>query len=119
MTGKVQGVSKSSQSAEEQLQSFIGKFEPEHQETIRAVRKALRKRFPTANELAYDNYNFFVIGYGAGERPSDWRLPTSSKRICSRSSERRRSVSVDTSLARPVRSSALNWQSCGRTRRES
>ena len=71
MTGKVQGVSKSSQSAEEQLQSFISKFEPQHQETIRAVRKALRKRFPTANELAYDNYNFFVIGYGAGERPSD------------------------------------------------
>jgi hypothetical protein len=38
---------------------------------IRAVRKALRKRFPTANELAYDNYNFFVIGYGPTERPSD------------------------------------------------
>src|SRR6266446_4018603 len=71
MTGKVQRVSKSSQSAEEQLQSFICKFEPQHQETIRAVRKALRKRFPTANELAYDNYNFFVIGYGATERPSD------------------------------------------------
>jgi hypothetical protein len=35
------------------------------------VRKALRKRFPTANELAYDNYNFFVIGYGPTERPSD------------------------------------------------
>src|SRR6266480_6763857 len=71
MTGKVQRVSKSSHSAEEQLQSFIGKFEPQHQETIRAVRKALRKRFPTANEMAYDNYNFFVIGYGPTERPSD------------------------------------------------
>jgi hypothetical protein len=31
----------------------------------------LRKRFPTAHELVYDNYNFFVIGYCAGERPSD------------------------------------------------
>jgi hypothetical protein len=35
------------------------------------VRKALRKRMPTANELVYDNYNFFVIGYCPSERPSD------------------------------------------------
>lgn len=35
------------------------------------MRKALRKRLPTANELVYDNYNFFVIGYCATERPSD------------------------------------------------
>jgi hypothetical protein len=61
----------SSSSAEEQLRSFVAKFEPQHQATIRAARRALRKRFPTANELAYDNYNFFVIGYGATERPSD------------------------------------------------
>jgi hypothetical protein len=57
--------------AERQLRSFIDKFEPQHQALIRAVRKALRQRFPTANELAYDNYNFFVIGYGSTERPSD------------------------------------------------
>jgi Domain of unknown function (DU1801) len=57
--------------AEKQLQRFISKFEPKHQSLIRAVRKALRKRFPTANELVYDNYNFFVIGYGPTERPSD------------------------------------------------
>ena len=58
-------------SAEEQLQGFIDKFEPKHRARIRAARKALRKRFPTANELAYDNYNFFVIGFGPNERPSD------------------------------------------------
>ena len=57
--------------AERQLKSFIAKFEPKHQKLIRAVRKALRHRFPTAYELAYDNYNFFVIGYGSTERPSD------------------------------------------------
>jgi hypothetical protein len=57
--------------AEKQLMGFIGKFEPKHQSLIRAVRRALRKRFPTANELVYDNYNFFVIGYGSTERPSD------------------------------------------------
>src|SRR5947207_6424438 len=61
----------SSADAEPQLKSFIAKFEPRHQALIRAVRKDLRKRFPTAYELAYDNYNFFVIGYGPTERPSD------------------------------------------------
>jgi hypothetical protein len=62
---------RSSQSAEEQLRSFIGKFAPRHRATIRAARSALRKQFPTANEIAYDNYNFFVIGYAPTERPSD------------------------------------------------
>jgi Domain of unknown function (DU1801) len=61
----------SSVDAERQLKTFIAKFEPRHQTLIRAVRKALRKRFPTGYELAYDNYNFFVIGYGSTERPSD------------------------------------------------
>jgi uncharacterized protein DUF1801 len=57
--------------AERQLKTFIAKFEPKHQTLIRAVRKALRRRFPTAYEMAYDNYNFFVIGYSPTERPSD------------------------------------------------
>jgi len=57
--------------AEKQLQSFIDKFEPKHQALIRGVRKMLQKRLPTANELVWDNYNFFVIGYSATERPSD------------------------------------------------
>src|SRR5262249_16478974 len=38
---------------------------------IRAVRSAVRKRFPTANELVWDNYNFFVIGYSPTEKPTD------------------------------------------------
>jgi hypothetical protein len=57
--------------AERQLKSFIAKFEPKHQTLIRAVRQRLRRRFPAAYELAYDNYNFFVIGYGPTERPSE------------------------------------------------
>jgi hypothetical protein len=56
---------------ESQLQRFIEKFDPEHQQLIRACRKALQRRFPRANELVYDNYNFFVIGYSPTERPSD------------------------------------------------
>ena len=57
--------------AERQLGSFIAKFEPKNQLLIRSVRKELRRKFPTANELVYDNYNFFVIGYCPTERPSD------------------------------------------------
>src|SRR5947208_2541134 len=57
--------------AEKQLEQFVDKFEPEHQALIRALRKTLRRRFPTATELVYDNYNFFVIGYSPTERPSD------------------------------------------------
>jgi hypothetical protein len=62
---------KPSVDAEKQLRGFIDKFEPKHQTLIRSVRKVLRRRFPTAYELAYDNYNFFVIGYSSTERPSD------------------------------------------------
>ena len=57
--------------AERQLKSFVARFEPKHQALIRAARKALRRRLPTAHELVYDNYNFFVIGYSPTERPSD------------------------------------------------
>src|SRR5689334_13326757 len=60
-----------SANAAAQLKHFIGKFSPAHQTMIRALRRALRKRLPTANELVYDNYNFFVIGYCATERSSD------------------------------------------------
>ena len=56
---------------EKQLRSFVGKFAPGHQTLLRAVRKILRGKFPTAHELVYDNYNFFVIGYCPSERPSD------------------------------------------------
>ena len=57
--------------AERQLKRFVDKFEPKHQALIRAARRKLRKRFATACEIVYDNYNFFVIGYSPTERPSD------------------------------------------------
>jgi hypothetical protein len=65
----------SSASAEKQLAKFISKFDSKNQELIRSIRRALRKRLPTANELVWDNYNFFVIGYSATERPSDSSFP--------------------------------------------
>src|SRR5678815_966834 len=54
-----------------QLASFISAFDPPIARLIRSVRAALRKRLPTAVEMVYDNYNFFVIGYGANERASE------------------------------------------------
>jgi hypothetical protein len=57
--------------SERQLAGFIGKFDSKNAALIRSVRRVLRKRLPSANELVYDNYNFFVIGYSSTERPSD------------------------------------------------
>jgi hypothetical protein len=56
---------------EQQLAGFVKKFDSKNAALIRSVRKVLRKRLPTAYELVYDNYNFFVIGYCSTERPSD------------------------------------------------
>jgi len=52
---------------ESQLLSLIEKFDPKDQKLIRAVRSALRKRFPTANELVYDYGHSLVIGYSPTE----------------------------------------------------
>lgn len=57
--------------AESRITAFIAKFDPKDQRLIRAVRRAVRKRLPTAHELVYDNYSFFVIGYSPTDRPSD------------------------------------------------
>jgi len=56
---------------EQQLAGFIKKLDSKNAALIRSVRKVLRRRLPTANELVYDNCNFFVIGYCSTERPSD------------------------------------------------
>src|SRR5207302_1091384 len=53
------------------LDAFIAKFTPDMQERIRGCRQRLQARFPDAVELVYDNYNFFVIGFGPTRRPSD------------------------------------------------
>jgi hypothetical protein len=54
-----------------QMAGFLAKFDPAMAKQIKSCRAALRKRFPTAIELVYDNYNFFVIGYCSTERSSD------------------------------------------------
>ena len=54
-----------------QVAGFIAKFDPGNAKLIRSARRALRKRFPTALELVYDNYNFLAMGFCSSERSSD------------------------------------------------
>lgn len=56
---------------EKQLAAFIAKFTPDMAKRIRAARAKMRKRVPHAIEMVYDNYNFFVIGYGPNDKPGD------------------------------------------------
>ena len=57
--------------AEEQLASFMAKFTPEIGSQAKAIRAEMRKLYPTALELVYDNYNALAIGYGPTERASE------------------------------------------------
>jgi hypothetical protein len=56
---------------ERQLAEFVAKFTPEMAGSIRAARAKMRTFIPHALELVYDNYNFFVIGYGPNEKAGD------------------------------------------------
>jgi hypothetical protein len=56
---------------EAQLRSSIDRLDPKNQKLMRAVRAAVRKRFPTLNELAYEYATSFVIGYSPTERGID------------------------------------------------
>ena len=58
-------------STAKQVAAFIARFDPKVAKVIRQSRAELRKLLPTAIELVYDNYNFFVIGYAATERAAD------------------------------------------------
>jgi len=60
-----------SESAAKQVAGFIAKFDPSIAKLTRSARSVLRKRFPTAIELVYDNYNALAIGYSSTERTSD------------------------------------------------
>jgi hypothetical protein len=58
-------------SPEAQLRSFIDRFGPKEQKFIRSLRAAVRKRFPTANELAYDYTSHIVISYSPTDKGID------------------------------------------------
>jgi hypothetical protein len=51
-----------------QLKTCIDKLDPKIQKLFRSVRAAVRKRFPTANELVYAYTQALVIGYSPADR---------------------------------------------------
>ena len=53
---------------EAQLRTFVDKLDPKNQKLFKSVRAALRKRFPTANELAYDYPSSLVVGYAPSDK---------------------------------------------------
>src|SRR5688572_4195736 len=54
-----------------QVEGFISKFDPAVAKLARSVRKEMRRRFPSAVELVYDNYNALALGFGPTERASE------------------------------------------------
>jgi hypothetical protein len=57
--------------AEKQLASFIARFSGEIGDLADAILGEMRKLYPAAVELVYDNYNALVIGFCPTERPSE------------------------------------------------
>ena len=56
---------------EAELQSYIDRLDPKDQKLLRSIRAAVRKRFPTAHELAYDYSSHVVIAYSSTDRAID------------------------------------------------
>ena len=56
---------------EAQLRACIDRLDPKTQKLFRSVRAAVRQRFPTANELAYDYGTALVIGYAPADKGID------------------------------------------------
>jgi len=54
-----------------QLRAYIDRIDPKNQKLIRSLRAAVRKRFPTANELVYDYSHSLVISYSPTDRGID------------------------------------------------
>lgn len=55
----------------QQLDSFIDKFTPDMATKTRCAFAWMRRKFPGATVLVYDNYNALAIGFGPGERSSE------------------------------------------------
>jgi len=62
---------KPGQTAAAEVATLIARYDPAVVRLARAARAALRKRFPTAVELVYDNYQFLALGFCSTERASD------------------------------------------------
>jgi hypothetical protein len=54
-----------------QLDGFIGRYSPEVANDARRALAFLTSRFPTATQIAYDNYNAVAVGFGPSDRASE------------------------------------------------
>lgn len=63
---------------EASITALIARFDAEEQLLFQALRKALRKRFPTLNELVYDYGKKVVIGYSPTEAGGEGLLALSA-----------------------------------------
>ena len=66
-SGRTQSVV-TQRAAEAEVRTLIAKCAPTHLRLIGAMRRWLRKRLPTANELVYEYRGFFVISYSPDDR---------------------------------------------------
>lgn len=67
VTGSAQSAAER-RAAEAELGALIAKFTPTALRLISAIRKSLRKRLPTAHEVAYEYRDCFVISFSPSER---------------------------------------------------
>jgi hypothetical protein len=56
--------------AAQQLDSFLDRYTPEVASRARAALAWMRRRFPGATLLVYDNYNALAIGFATGPKAS-------------------------------------------------
>lgn len=56
---------------ENAIQQLISKHATAHQRLVKGVRRWLRKRLPSANEIVYEYNGFFVISYSPNENGYD------------------------------------------------
>jgi hypothetical protein len=61
----------SAKTATAQLAGFVAKFTPEVAAAANDALARMRRRWPGAIELVYDNYNALAIGFASSERASD------------------------------------------------
>ena len=59
------------QPPQQQLDSFIDKFTPDIAKLARTILEKMRKQYPTALQLVYDNYNALAVGFGPSDKASE------------------------------------------------
>jgi hypothetical protein len=65
------GTTRTADTPAKQVAAFLARFDPAVAKVARAARRHLRRRYPTAVELVYDNYAALAMGFAANERTSD------------------------------------------------